>query len=185
MEDTLKLKKKLTTTIGISREEVYVNDVGNPYLHKRHKVQVQKIDNSRIGQAIVFDQHIIDKLYIQDYLNERQHMVCDKYYILLSKSGCFASAPSSMEKIFTSNYFLQRAMPRSIVLSPPVKQLQELCGNEKEKVFYRIMTGNPKRITESEYNVIVDCAEALLQLWYVNETSPVSLFQRAFLKETS
>ena len=67
----------------------------------------------------------------------------------------------------------------------PVKQLQELCGNEKEKVFYRIMTGNPKRITESEYNVIVDCAEALLQLWYVNETSPVSLFQRAFLKETS
>ena len=47
------------------------------------------------------------------------------------------------------------------------------------------MTGNPKRITESEYNVIVDCAEALLQLWYVNETSPVSLFQRAFLKQTS
>ena len=179
------IQKKKMTSIGSFDGVTFVNDIGNPYLHKRQDVHIRNVDNSKVGRAIVFDQHIIDKLYTREKLDEKQHNVCDKYLSVIARSGAFAKAPSSMEKIFTSNYFLQRAMPRSIVLSPPVKQLQELCGNEKEKVFYRIMTGNPKRITESEYNVIVDCAEALLQLWYVNETSPVSLFQRAFLKETS
>jgi len=96
-----------TISIGISDELTIVNDVGNPYLHKRQDVHVGNVDGTKVGRAIVFDQHIIDILYTQEKINEKQHNVCDKYLFIISQSGAFATAPSSMERILTSHSFLQ------------------------------------------------------------------------------
>ena len=47
MEGMQKLKNKKMTSTGISEEVLIVNDVGNSYLHLRHKVEVRSIDNTK------------------------------------------------------------------------------------------------------------------------------------------
>ena len=47
MVDMERLKNKKMTSTGISEEVLIVNDVGNSYLHLRHKVEVRS--TSRAG----------------------------------------------------------------------------------------------------------------------------------------
>ena len=57
--------------------------------------------------------------------------------------------------------------------------IKDVCGGEKEKVFWRIMSDNPNRVNASQIATTSECANALLDFWYVNQESPVSLFQQA------
>ena len=59
-----KLKKSKITLIGNS-DILKVNDIGSPYLHLRNSVSITKIGKSNVGRAIVCDQHIIDKSFLQ------------------------------------------------------------------------------------------------------------------------
>tara|TARA_R100000544_G_C2227415_1_gene61870 strand:- start:4276 stop:4821 length:546 start_codon:yes stop_codon:yes gene_type:complete len=180
----MKQKKYKTITIGNSKDSIHVNDIGSPKLHEKHKVCIRPIEkNSKIGRAIVLDQHIIDVMYTENYLDERQHNVCEKYLDIISRSGAYASAPSP-EKIFTSKSF-NTPTPRSCLLIRVQKVIKDFCGNEKEKVFWRLMSDNPKKINEHQIEITVECSNALLHHWYVNQESPVSLFQQALISQTS
>jgi len=184
MEGMQKLKNKKMTSTGISEEVLIVNDVGNSYLHLRHKVEVRSIDNTKVGRAIVFDQHIIDKLYTEQLINEKQHNVCDKYLGLISRSGVFPqSSAGDLDKIFTSNSS-PSVNTKPLVLSQVQNRLVEDCGSKKEKEFWKVMTENPDRITQSQLDSVIDCSDAMLNFWYLSQTSPISLFQKAFLNLT-
>ena len=183
MGDTRRLNKKKTTSIGNSNQSVYVNDIGNAYLHKQHEVAIRHLEGNKIGTAIVFDQHIIDKLYTHNLLDENQHNVCDKYLALIVKSGAFTAAPAEMEKIFTGNGFCSFST-KACVLQGVQEKIVAICGRDKEKTFWKIMTVNPTKINESQSNTVRECADALLKFWYTNQTSPVSLFQKAFVVQS-
>jgi len=172
-----------TISIGISDELTIVNDVGNPYLHKRQDVHVGNVDGTKVGRAIVFDQHIIDILYTQEKINEKQHNVCDKYLFIISQSGAFATAPSSMERIFDQSQFSPDGT-KACILSQAQRVIVKECGNETEKVFWKVMTANPRKINESQLDSVIACANVLLECWYVNQQSPISLFQKAFVSHS-
>jgi hypothetical protein len=175
-----KKKKSKTHMTGSSNEEVHVNDVGSPYLHKQHEVVVRVFNNTKVGRAIVLDQHLIDVLFYEDYLNSRQHNVCDKYLGMISKSGCFAPAPEMGERIFTGNRNSQ-PLPRACLLIGVQRTIKKLCGSNKEREFWKLMTSNPDRVSESQIKTTQACANALLSYWYVSQESPVSLFQQALI----
>jgi hypothetical protein len=175
-----KKKKSKITTIGNSKGEIHVNDVGSPYLHKHHEVVVRVFNNTKVGRAIVLDQHLIDVLFHEDYLDTRQHNVCDKYLGIISKSGSFVSAQELGEKIFTGNGKLQ-PLPRACILIGVQRLIKEKCGKKKEGEFWQLMTDNPDRVSQSQIKTTQECADALLNYWYVSQTSPVSLFQQALL----
>ena len=168
---------------GSSNEEVHVNDVGSPYLHKQHEVVVRVFNNTKVGRAIVLDQHLIDVLFYEDYLDSRQHNVCDKYLGIISKSGCFAPAPELGERIFTGNGKF-KPLPRACMLIGVHKIIREKCGVKKEGEFWKLMTNNPDRVSQSQIETTQECANALLNYWYVSQTSPVSLFQQALINPT-
>lgn len=174
-------KKKLKiTTIGILNEQVKVNDLGSPYLHKQHEIVIRAIDNAKVGRAIVLDQHIIDVLFHKDYLDSRQHKVCDKYLSIISKSGSYPQSSSWAEKIFTSRG-ISPPLSRSCILLGVQKKIKTICGGRKEKIFWKLMTDNPDKITLTEIKTMKDCSNALLDYWYINKTNPVSLFQQALI----
>lgn len=179
-----KKKKSKTLTIGNSKQEVHVNDVGSPYLHKHHEVVIRAFDNKKVGRAIVLDQHLIDVLFHEDYLDSRQHNVCDKYLGMISKSGCFVSAHEPEERIFTGN---GKSLPlsRACILLGVQKIIKEKCGSKKEGVFWKLMTNNPNRISQLQIKTVQECSNALLNYWYVSSTSPVSLFQQALSNQIS
>ena len=178
----MKQKKSKMTTIGHSKEEVHVNDVGSPYLHKHHKVAIKVFTKSNVGRAIVLDQHIIDVLFLEDEIDARQHSVCNKYLGMISKSGCHVSPPDLRQILSTSKYHLA-PLPRSCILIGVQKTITGICGREKEKVFWKLMTNNPKRISQLDVKVVQECSEALLNYWYVSQESPVSLFQQALINQ--
>lgn len=175
----MKPKKSKTTTIGISTETLHLNDVGSPNLHERHKVCVRSIDDTKLGRAIVLDQHIIDVMFHEDYLDAKQHNVCNKYLGIISRSGCFASAPSLEKILFTSEQNSSKPVPKACILIGVQRLIKDVCGGEKEKVFWRIMSENPNRVNAYQIATASECANALLDFWYVNQESPVSLFQQA------
>jgi len=177
MGDMKKQKKLKTTSIGISK--IHVNDVGNPHLHAKHEIGIVKFEKGNMGRAIVFDQHLIDVLYKDGHLNERQHKVCDKYLGVLVK-GMHMSTPQMTERISTGKYYLSPP-PRSVILIKVTRHLKKLCGNESEKRFWNLMSASPKRVGEADIAVMIKCSDALLEFYYVNEDSPVSLFQQALL----
>lgn len=174
------IRKKKMTSIGSFDGVTFVNDIGNPYLHKRQDVHIRNVDNSKVGRAIVFDQHIIDKLYTREKLDEKQHNVCDKYLSVIARSGAFAKAPSSMEKIFDQSQ-VSGDGSRACILSQVHRIIIRECGRDSEKVFWKVMTVNPKQIDQPQLDSVVACANALLQYWYVSQQSPISLFQKAFV----
>ena len=178
----MKQKKSKMTTIGHSKEEVHVNDVGSPYLHKQHKVAIKVFTKSNVGRAIVLDQHLIDVLLLEDYIDARQHSVCNKYLGMISKSGCHVSPPDLRQILSTSKYHLA-PLPRSCILIGVQKTITEICGRNKEQIFWKLMTNNPKKIRESDIEVVQECSEALLNYWYVSQESPVSLFQQALISQ--
>ena len=59
--------------ISIGNSDIQINDVGNPNLHKKRSVGIVKFDSTKLGRAIVFDQHLIDILYKDKSFDERQH----------------------------------------------------------------------------------------------------------------
>ncbi len=183
MGDMQKQKKYKTTTIGVSKEEIHVNDVGSPYLHKHHEVVVRVFNNTKVGRAIVLDQHLIDVLFNEEQLDSRQHNVCDKYLGMISKSGTFPAAPHLSERIFTGNKNSQ-PLPKSCILIGVQRNIKEICGSAKERIFWKLMVDNPNKISVLEVEVIRECANALLGYWYVSQENPVSLFQQALINPT-
>jgi len=177
MGDMKKQKKLKTTSIGTSN--VHVNDVGNPYLHSQHKIGIAKFDKGNMGRAIVFDQHLIDVLYKDGYLDEREHSVCDKYLGVIVK-GMHMSRPQMDERLSTGKYHVA-SVPRCCILIKVQRHLREYCGRKAESRFWILMSDSPKKVGEKDIALVQVCAEALLNYYYVNEDSPVSLFQQALL----
>ena len=177
MEDMKKNKKLRMTSIGHS--EVHVNDVGNPYLHSKHQVGIEKFDKSNVGRAIVFDQHLIDVLYISNHFNEQQHSVCNKYLSMVVK-GMHLSNPSfGSEKISTGKYYLS-PLPRSCILIKVQRHIRKTCGRKTESRFWILMAKSPKRIREDDIGLMQECAESLLWFYDISD-SPALLFERALL----
>ena len=44
---------------GSSNEEVHVNDVGSPYLHKHHEVVVRVFNNTKVGRTIALPTFVL------------------------------------------------------------------------------------------------------------------------------
>ena len=177
MGDILKPKKSKMISIGSSKK-IHVNDVGTPNLHSKHNVGIVEFAETNLGRAIVFDQHLIDCLYIHKYLDERQHGVCDKYLGIISK-GTRLSSPQ-LEKVSTGKYYLA-PIPRSCILINVQKHIRKSCGNKKESKFWLLMVNSPRKISEYDIDIVKDCANALTYYYSVSQTSPVSLFRQALL----
>ena len=181
MGDTQKLKKLMITLTG-SSETLQINDLGSPYLHLRNQVAITRIGKSKVGRAIVFDQHIIDKSYLDNKLTAQQHNVCNRYLELISKSGVFPHSSVDGKEIFTSHSF-SKPLPRAVMLSRVQKRIVSECGHEREKIFWRIMVDNPTKINKTKELVMQECSNALLTYWYLNQKNPVSLFQQSLANQ--
>ena len=172
-----KQKKSKTTLIGTCNT-LKVNDIGSPYLHLRNSVTITKIGNSNVGRAIVCDQHIIDKSFLEKKITAQQHNVCNKYLELIVRSGALGKSSGLGDKIFTSHSSLT-PLPRSVVLCKVQNKLVKDCGNNKEKMFWRIMVENPSQLDKRKELAMQDCSNALLTFWYISQKNPVSLFQQS------
>ncbi len=177
MVGILSKKKLKITSIGISKKSLQVNDIGGPYLHKRNKVGITGIGKSKIGRAIVCDQHLIDKLYLEKEIDERQHCACNKYLDVLSRSGATVSSSSQLEKIFTGQY--SSGFSRALVLVGVHRRLKEEVGRTKESRFWSLMVNSPTSIYLDDIDVISECGDVLMGYWFSGHESPVSLFQEA------
>ena len=163
------------TSIG-NLNILYYKDVGSRYLHKRNKVGITTIGRSKMARAMVYDQHIIDRLYLNKKITEYQHNVCDRYLGMIHSSGAFISTPA-LERIFTSG--CSSTTPRSVILIKVQRMLRKRCGRETEKRFWKIMTTNNKKPNDVDLLVVQKCSEALLNYWATDLNSPVTLFQQA------
>ena len=172
-----KSKKLKMTSIGTS--DIHVNDVGNPYLHSKHKVGIAKFEKGNMGRAIVFDQHLIDILYTENHLDERQHNVCNKYLGMIIK-GTHLSNPSFGERISTGKYYIA-PLPRSCILIKVQRHLRKTCGSKAEGRFWVLMSNSPRKVGDQDVKLMQVCAESLLGFYYISQESPVSLFQQALL----
>lgn len=164
-------------TISTGTSDIHVNDVGNPRLHAKHKVGIVRFDKGNNGRAIVFDQHLIDALYLRKDLNSEQHNVCNKYLSMLMK-GMHLSKPSYEERSSTGKYYIA-PLPRCCILLKVQRHIRKFCGRKTENRFWILMSNSPKKIKSIDVKLMQECAEALLFFYYVSEDSPVSLFQRA------
>jgi hypothetical protein len=167
--------KKTTTSTGTS--EVHVNDVGNPYLHRRHELGITKFEDGNVGRAVVFDQHIIDMLYKHDFLDDQQHAACDRYLGTVIK-GLHMTNPPFGERLSTGKYYIAPA-PRCLILIKVQRHLRINCGIDEENRFWVLMTNAPRKINEKDVRIIRDCAEALLKYYSFSEDSPTSQFRQA------
>lgn len=165
------------TLTGIS-ENLIVNDIGNAQLHRKHKVQLTQIDNSKLARAIVTDQHIIDKLFQYKKLNATQHKSCDKYLFVINQSGAYAKGSSCWSDYVSSGINQNKPIPKALLLLKVQRTIKKNVGIEKEKKFWRIMVDNPESISKECLSTIVECSEALINhYWYDQE--PLSFFQQA------
>ena len=172
-------KSSMTILTGQSTdEEIHINDVGNVFLHKRHHVQLTKIDNSKIGRAMVYDQHLIDKLYYNKFLDASQHRVCDRYLGVISKSGAHPSGSSCWKEYLPSNSSSLKPVPRACILIKVQRTIKRECGGKKENKFWNLMTRNPATISTKGLSIVIDCSNALFN-HYWNDHEPVSYFQEA------
>jgi hypothetical protein len=170
-------KQKLlrTTTTGISN--LQLNEIGNAYLHKQSKVGIVPIEKSRQGRAIVYDQHIIDRLYIDSHINEQQHNILNKYLSVISRSGCFPSCFPDANKIFTGQY--SNSPPKAVVLVKVQKYLRKELGYRNESKLWKIFIENPKILGQKDIKLMVASGDCLMSYWFIGHQSPVSLFQQA------
>ena len=178
-----KKKSYMTIMTGILNKEIHVNDIGSPYLHKQHKVTIAQLEKSKVGRAIVLDQHLIDVLFLNDDLDTQQHNVCDKYLGLLSKSGCFVQTPA-LDKILFTGHQNSASESRAVILIKVQRKITEEVGRKKEQLFWGLMVNNPKKINALEVMVIQECADALQNYWYVSQQNPVSLFQQSLVNQS-
>ena len=90
----------------IGKSKLKINEIGNAYLHSKQRVGISKVEDTNIARAIVYDQHIIDSLYLSNKLNESEHNACDKYLGLIATSGAFLqSSAGAVDKIFTGQFY--------------------------------------------------------------------------------
>ena len=180
------MQKKMSykmTTIGSSKEEIHVNDIGSAYLHKQHKVAIKQFSKTKVGRAIVLDQHLIDVLFLNDDLDTQQHHVCDKYLGLLSKSGSFVQTPG-LDKIYLTSQGNYGHEPRGVILIGVQRTIKEEVGTKKEQMFWKLMINNPKEVNALEIMVVQECANALQNYWYISQQNPVSLFQQSLVNQS-
>jgi len=173
MESMKKLTKNTTLISSLK-----VNDIGSQKLHERHEVAVVSINNSRMGRAIVLDQHLIDRLYKQKYIDEQEHLVADRYLNMIAKSISTSSVCMMLQKGFSPTAYTY-TVPRSVMLVGVQRKLRKDIGNEQERMFWKIMINNPKHISEDILELIKDACESLQAYWYVGVNSPVSLLEQA------
>lgn len=178
-----KKKSYMTITTGALNEEVHVNDIGSPYLHQRHQVEIKEFTKLKIGRAIVLDQHIIDVLFLNKHFDTQQHNVCDKYLGLISKSGCFVQTPALDKILFTGKNGLT-SEHRSCILIKVQRTIKQGVGIQKEKAFWKLMVNNPKKINALDISVMKECADALKNYWYISQKNPVSLFQQSLVNQS-
>ncbi len=161
---------------GIS-ESLIINDIGNVQLHKRHRVQLTQIDDTKIGRAIVTDQHLIDKLFIIKKLTAQQHLACNKYLLVINNSGAYAKGSSVWSDYVSSGNNQSKPIPKACILLKVQRRLKKEVGRDKEKVFWKIMVNNPMTITKDYLEIIIACSESLIShYWYDRE--PLSFFQQ-------
>jgi len=164
-------------TLTGNSKDLFLNDIGNVQLHNKHQVKLTSVDKSKIGRAIVLDQHIIDKLYQIKLLDASQHKACDKYLNIISRSGAYPPT-SSCWKEYLPVISSSTPTPRACILLKVQRTIKKQCGFEKEKVFWSIMVGNPSKINDERLSIIIECSDALVNhYWYDEE--PVSFFQQA------
>ncbi len=163
----------------IGKSKLKINEKGNAYLHSKQRVGISKVEDTNIARAIVYDQHIIDSLYLSKKLNESEHNACDKYLGLIATSGAFLqSSAGAVDKIFTGQSF--PSTPRSIVLIKVQRELKKECGEQIERKFWRIMVDSPKELDDIDIQVVKTSAKTLLNYWYISlGESPVVMFQQA------
>lgn len=178
-----KKKSYMTIMTGSSEEEIHVNDIGSPYLHKRHKVQVKQFAKAKVGRAIVLDQHFIDTLFLNDDLDVQQHNVCDKYLGLLSKSGCFVQTPA-LDKILFTGSGNSGNQTKSCILIGVQRKIAEEVSIKKEQVFWKLMVNNPRKLNALNIEIVQQCADAMLNYWYVSQQNPVSLFRQSLTNQS-
>jgi hypothetical protein len=159
------------------KPDIHINDVGTSFLHKKHMVGIVSHKSGGTGNAIVFDQHLIDILFIDKQLNEIQHNVCNKYLHTVSKAMHLSSG--SMEERFSTGKYYVAPFPRSCILIKVDRFLRRECGRRIENRFWRLMTGSPNRIKRRDVWVVRNCADALLGFYGISDSSPVLSFQQA------
>lgn len=161
----------MKTSTGPCRE------TGTRCLHKRHQVGA-----NRLGQAVVLDQHAIDRLYLSKQLSVQQHNVANQYLGLISKSGAFGGSVS-WERIFTDHNSSPKPFHRSVVLLKVQRLISQECGNEDEKIFWALMVGNPIEIRDGVVNIAQRCCDTLINFWGLGE-SPSEGFLQALPDHT-
>lgn len=171
--NTLKLRMTLT-----GHSDLHLNDIGNVQLHNKHQVKLTSVDKSKIGRAIVLDQHLIDKLYLIKLLDASQHKACDKYLNIINRSGAFPAASSCWKEYLPVSGNSKPPIPRACILIKVQRSIKNKVGINKEKVFWNLMVNNPSKINDERLSLIIECADALVNhYWY--DSDPVSYFQQA------
>jgi len=177
MVDTKRKNTYQTTTIGQSND-IFVNDIGNKELHQKFRIGISTIKDTKVGRAVITDQHIIDVLFSEQNLNAQQHNALNKYLEQIVKSGVFAK-PQSMERIFGSGG--NKPLPRAVSLVYVQRVIRENLSNEHEQISWGVMVKNPNKISNLQTQVMTEVAELLQNHFGVSPDSPVALFQQALL----
>jgi hypothetical protein len=173
----MKKRRKSTTTISTGKSKAIVNDLGSEYLRDRHQVGIVRFEKSNIGRAVVVDQHLIDRLHSDNFIDDNEHNVCDKYLEVTAK-GMHLSSPGFAEKKSTGKYY-SAPVPKSCILIRVQRHLIEFCGRQAEKRFWRLMVRSPKSVNELDVEIVKSCAGALTDFYPLTADSPLEIFQRA------
>ena len=89
-------------------------DVGNPKLHERHKVVLEKEDGEVVSRARVTDQLAIDRLLLKDKITSIEHKAAEYMLQVFVDAGAFVksvnfnSTPSTRFQKSNYNYGLLR-----------------------------------------------------------------------------
>ena len=89
-------------------------DVGNPKLHERHKVVLEKADGEVVSRARVTDQLAIDRLLLKDKITSIEHKAAEFMLQVFVDAGAFVksvnfnSTPSTRFQKSNYNYGLLR-----------------------------------------------------------------------------
>ena len=173
------MTKKLKM-ISIGNSDIQINDVGNPNLHKKRSVGIVKFDSTNVGRAIVFDQHLIDILYKDKSFDERQHSACNKYLSVIAR-GLHLSNPPFGERVSGNQH--SSPVSKACILIKVQRHLKKSCGREIESRFWFLMTNSPRKIQNLDIQLMIKCADSLLNFYFIGSDSPVSLFRKALANQ--
>jgi hypothetical protein len=94
--------------------------------------------------------------------------------------GMHMSKPQLDERLSTGKYYIA-PVPRACILINVQRHLRKACGRKAENRFWVLMANSPRKLGDLDIGVMKINAKALLGFYYINEDSPVSLFQQALL----